>query len=113
MQSCRQVAELSVFAFLCSVPTLVSKPRSQSDLAELVEHKYGYRVLMQLLQPDCGRYLPTQLLAIARPPAKLYTAGAVQKQQQPAPEQSAMYTGGVGAVEGDPEGEKVGASVCQ
>ncbi|PSC67267.1 pumilio-like protein 24, partial [Micractinium conductrix] len=39
----------------------------QKDLAELAEHRYSYRVLMQLLHPDCGRYLPPQLAAIARP----------------------------------------------
>lgn len=56
-------------------------PFVQSDLAELVEHKYGYRVLMQLLHPYCGRYLPPQLLAISRPPAKEYSAEAMQRQQ--------------------------------
>ncbi|KAI3432645.1 hypothetical protein D9Q98_004191 [Chlorella vulgaris] len=54
----------------------------QSNLAELVEHKYGYRVLIQVLHPYCGRYLPPQLLAIARPPGKEYSAAAMQRQPQ-------------------------------
>jgi pumilio family protein 6 len=52
----------------------------QKDLAELAAHKYGYRVICQLLHPDCGRYLPPQLLAIARPPTKEYSAEAMQRQ---------------------------------
>jgi hypothetical protein len=64
---------------------LSSTPRIyvlQSNLAELVEHKYGYRVLIQVLHPYCGRYLPPQLLAIARPPGKEYSAAAMQRQPQ-------------------------------
>ncbi|KAL4423682.1 hypothetical protein ABPG75_000983 [Micractinium tetrahymenae] len=51
----------------------------QKDLAELAEHKHGYRVLMQLLHPDCGRYLPPALAAIARPPPKEYSKEAMQR----------------------------------
>ncbi len=39
-------------------------------------HRYGHRVLLQLLHPYCTRYLPPQLLAIARPAQKCYTAAA-------------------------------------
>lgn len=51
----------------------------QKDLGELAEHKYGYRVLVQLLHPCSGRYLPPQLLAIARPPGKQYSAEAMTR----------------------------------
>ena len=52
---------------------------SQADLAELAQHKYGYRVVVQLLHPNSGRYLPPQLLAIAQPPPKEYSAEAMQR----------------------------------
>ena len=54
-------------------------PDAQADLAELAQHKYGYRVVVQLLHPKSGRYLPPQLLAIAQPPPKEYSAEAMQR----------------------------------
>ncbi|GAB4820309.1 hypothetical protein N2152v2_007355 [Parachlorella kessleri] len=44
----------------------------QKDLQDLCAHHYGHRVLLQLLHPYCPRYLPPQLLAIVRPPQKVY-----------------------------------------
>ncbi|PSC67012.1 pumilio-like protein 24 [Micractinium conductrix] len=83
----------------------------QKDLAELAEHRYSYRVLMQLLHPDCGRYLPPQLAAIARPPAKHYSEEAMRRpqheveaaarQQEPAAE-----AGGGGGDDSDEEEQR-------
>lgn len=66
---------------LKSLPPTLKLPSKQKDLEELAEHKYGYRVLAQLLHPWCGRYLPPQLAAVARPPAKEYSAEAMRRPQ--------------------------------
>ena len=71
-----------VYPLLKSLPSHpLNPPSKQKDLAELAEHKYGYRVLAQLLHPWCGRYLPPQLAAVARPPAKEYSAEAMRRPQ--------------------------------
>jgi pumilio family protein 6 len=44
----------------------------QADLPELVAHRSGHRVLLQVLHPDCPRYLAPDLLALVRPAAKIY-----------------------------------------
>jgi hypothetical protein len=59
----------------------------QTDLAELAEHKYGYRVLVQLLHPYGPRCLPPQLLALARPAPKEYSAEAMQRGAAAGPDQ--------------------------
>ncbi len=45
----------------------------QKDLADLIGHKAAHRVLLQLLRPDCPRYLPPSLAALIRPPQKIVT----------------------------------------
>ncbi|PRW61613.1 pumilio-like protein 24 [Chlorella sorokiniana] len=85
----------------------------QKDLAELAEHKYGYRVLAQLLHPWCGRYLPPQLAAVARPPSKEYSAEAMRRPQHEvvaaakaaAEEEEEEQQGADGAAESDDDEE--------
>ena len=72
---------------------------------------------MQLLHPDCGRYLPPQLAALAHPPAKHYSAEAMARPQHDvvaeAREQPAE--GGAQAAADDSDEEEVrggGAGSC-
>ena len=46
----------------------VHAPVDQLD--ELQQHQLGRRVLLQLLQPNCQKYVPLHLQHIMRPPAK-------------------------------------------
>ncbi|KAF8073043.1 APUM24 [Scenedesmus sp. PABB004] len=48
--------------------TIVSELREH--LEELATNKHAHRVLMQLLAPDCHRYLPPATLELLHPPAK-------------------------------------------
>ncbi|KFM22722.1 Pumilio-like protein 24 [Auxenochlorella protothecoides] len=48
----------------------------QKDLLEVVQHPTGRRVVLQLLQPNCNRYLPPAMQAIVHPPEKIYTPPA-------------------------------------
>lgn len=47
----------------------------QGDVDELASHKYGHRILLQLLNPYCTRYLPPSLMTIIRPPQKVLDPG--------------------------------------
>ena len=42
----------------------------QNNLEELRQSKFGRRVLLQLLHPNCQKYVPLNLQQIMRPPAK-------------------------------------------
>ena len=42
----------------------------QNNLDELRQSKFGRRVLLQLLHPNCQKYVPLYLQQIMRPPAK-------------------------------------------
>jgi pumilio family protein 6 len=48
----------------------------QGHLEEMLTHKHAHRVLMQLLAPDCHRYLPPAIYAIVHPPAKTMLVSA-------------------------------------
>lgn len=78
-----------------------------------MHHKYGYRVIAQLLHPDSGRYLPPQLAALAAPAPKAYSAEAMQRVQHDvvpeAREQPAAAAASNGAAESDDDDEEGGA----
>lgn len=95
-----------------ATPSFSPFPQKQKDLGELAEHKYGYRVLAQLLHPWCGRYLPPQLAAVARPPTKEYSAEAMRRPQhdvvaaaKAAEEAEEEQQGADGAAESDDDDE--------
>jgi pumilio family protein 6 len=48
----------------------------QKNLDELLQHKYGSRVLLALLHPTNTRYLPPHLAAIVNPPQKSWEGDA-------------------------------------
>ena len=45
----------------------------QNDLEQLVGHKAAHRVILQILHPDCPRYLPPSLRDIVHPAPKTVT----------------------------------------
>lgn len=47
----------------------------QKDLGDLIGHKAAHRIFLQLLNPDCPRYLPPSLTNIMHPPEKILTQG--------------------------------------
>ncbi len=69
-------------------------------------------MLAQLLHPWCGRYLPPQLAAVARPATKEYSAEAMKRPQhevvaaaQAAAEEELEQQGADGAAESDEDEE--------
>ncbi|KAK9810029.1 hypothetical protein WJX72_003629 [[Myrmecia] bisecta] len=51
-------------------------------VGELVEHKFGRRILLQLLAPDCARYVPPNILAFVYPPTKSLKMAANEELQK-------------------------------
>ena len=80
-------------------------PLPQKDLPELCAHRYGHRIVLQLLAPYCPRYLPPQLLAIVRPPQKVYEAAAAGAGGEEAEEEAGQE--GRGEAQSDEEEEEV------
>ena len=55
----------AVLSRCCLTHTPLCPP--QEHLAEAAVHRYGRRILLQLLDPDCSRYLPPHLHAFLHP----------------------------------------------
>ena len=60
------MANLSAFDF----ENVKDQMRDSNNLEELHQSKFGRRVLLQLLHPNCQKYVPLNLQQIMQPPAK-------------------------------------------
>lgn len=62
----------------------------QKDLGDFVGHKAAHRVFLQLLNPDCPRYLPPSLTDLMHPAEKILTqAGGAGKSKKEEEEEEA------------------------
>ena len=61
---------LATYAFRCRFVVHL-----QTSLTDLVSDQYGHRVLLQLLAPDCSRYLPQAILEMMHPPQRTIVGG--------------------------------------
>ena len=55
----------------------------QKELGELVSHKAAHRVLLQLLHPDCSRYLPPTLATMVKPSEKILQSSKEPEEAEP------------------------------